>query len=119
MPDLSQNLVAWTYTDDKGATWRMAAKKAIVDQLILTAPKVGGQAAAATLPKLPSWIKPRRAYCVSGNIVRSVVCYKVDAACWTTPGTTINLSTSGDTAEFTITQGSYAERRRTGIVQAA
>ncbi len=119
MADLSQNLIAWTYTDDKGAEWRMAAKKAIVDQLILTAPKVGGSPAASTLPKLPSWIKPRRAYCTNGTIVRSVVCYKVDASCWTTPGQTINLSTSGDSDEFVITQGSYAERRRTGIVQAA
>lgn len=119
MADLSQNLIAWTYTDDKGADWRTAAKKAITDQLDVATPKVGGAAAAASLPKKPSWIKCRRAYCTNGTIVRSVVCYETTALCWTTPGTTINLSTSGDVDEFTVTQGSYAERRRTGIVQAA
>lgn len=119
MADLSQNLIAWTYTDDKGATWRVAAKKAITDQLNIATPKVGGSPAAASVAKKPSWIKMRRAYCTNGSIVRSVVCYDITALCWTTPGTTINLSTSGDSDAFTTTQGSFAERRRTGIVQSS
>jgi hypothetical protein len=119
MADLSQNLIAWTYKDDRGVNWRVAAKKAITDQLNVAAVKVGGQAAAGTLAKLPSWIKPRKRYVSNGTIVRSVVCYDTTCDAWTTPGFQINLSTSGDTAMFTGTQGRYAERSRTGITQAA
>jgi len=119
MADLSQNLIAWTYTDDKGQDWRVAAKKAITDQLDDAIVKVGGAPAAATVLKKPGYIRMRRAYATNGTIIRSVVCYETTAPCWTTPGTTINLSTSGDTDSFTIGQGSFSERRRTGIVQAA
>lgn len=52
---LSNNRIAWTYTDDNGDDWRVAAVKALTDQ-----DKLGGSAAAATVPAKPAWMKMRR-----------------------------------------------------------
>jgi hypothetical protein len=52
---LSSNRIAWTYTDDDGNEWRVAALKAWTDQGML-----GGSAAAATVPQRPAGYKMRR-----------------------------------------------------------
>lgn len=52
---LLSNRIAWTYTDDNGNDWRVAAVKAITDQN-----KLGGSAAASTVPAKPANIKMRR-----------------------------------------------------------
>lgn len=56
MSELSSNRIAWTYTDDAGKAWRVAAVKALTDQAVL-----GGSAAASTVPPKPAEIKMRRA----------------------------------------------------------
>jgi hypothetical protein len=55
MAVLSSNRIAWTYTDDDGNDWRVAALKAWTDQA-----KLGGTAAAATVPQRPAGYKMRR-----------------------------------------------------------
>ncbi len=56
MAELSSNRIAWTYTDDTGKDWRVAAVKALTDQGLL-----GGAPAASTVPPKPANIKMRRA----------------------------------------------------------
>lgn len=110
----SANKLAWTYTDDNGDDWRVAASKAITDQVNGSAAvKVGGSAAAATVKRLPPYIKPRKRYVVYGNVRRAVVCYDRTCDLWAVPGTTITLETSGADQTFTRTaDGVYNERRR-------
>jgi hypothetical protein len=55
MAVLSSNRIAWTYTDDDGNQWRVSALKAWTDQA-----KLGGSAAAATVPQRPGSWKMRR-----------------------------------------------------------
>jgi len=55
MADLSSNRIAWTYTDDNGHAWRVAALKAWTDQGSL-----GGAAAARAIFAKPASIKMRR-----------------------------------------------------------
>src|ERR1035437_8176943 len=55
MAVLSSNRIAWTYTDDDGNDWRVAALKAWTDQGVL-----GGTAAAATVPQRSAGYKMRR-----------------------------------------------------------
>jgi hypothetical protein len=87
---LPSNRIAWTYTDDVGQNWRMAAVKAYTDQN-----KLGGSAAAASVPAMPKWLKPRRIqlrYTRAGDIQRrSVVVYSVPCPILT-PGSSINLN---------------------------
>ena len=55
MAVLSSNRIAWTYTDEAGRDWRVAALKAWTDQA-----KLGGSAAAATVPPRRGGSKMRR-----------------------------------------------------------
>lgn len=55
MAVLSSNRVAWTYTDDDGHTWRVAALAEWVSQGVL-----GGAAALPTIPQRPAGYKMRR-----------------------------------------------------------
>jgi len=52
---LSSNRIAWSYTDTNGNVWRVSALKALTDQN-----KLGGTAAAGTVPARPNWGKMRR-----------------------------------------------------------
>jgi hypothetical protein len=71
---LASNRIAWTYTDDKNVEWRVAAQKALTDQN-----KLGGVAAAATVPPKPGYIKMRRCTVSDGTFSRTVPVYKTDA----------------------------------------
>lgn len=104
MAVLSGNRIAWTYTSDDGNTYRVAAQKAMTDQA-----KLGGAAAAGTLPEKPSAIVMRRVT-VSNAAGQSRVlpCYTT-AAPIITPGTTINANVGGDSAAFTSNGGFIAE----------
>lgn len=115
------NKIAWTYTDDNGVDWRVAVSKRITDQVNgSSAVKVGGSAAAATVTRLPSWIKPRRRYVTYGAVRRSVVCFDRTCDMWAVAATTITLETSGATQTFTRTaDGFYNERRRDTTAQSA
>jgi hypothetical protein len=55
MAVLSSNRIAWTYTDSAGNAWRVAALKDWTTQA-----KLGGAAAAATVPARPGGSKMRR-----------------------------------------------------------
>lgn len=55
MAVLSSNRIAWTYTDDDGNTWRVAALADWTSQA-----KLGGAAAASTLKQRPAGYKMRR-----------------------------------------------------------
>lgn len=71
MAELSSNRIAWTYTDEGGKDWRVAAVKALTDQAVL-----GGSAALATVPPKPAGIKMRRATVRSaGGVSRTVPLY--------------------------------------------
>lgn len=85
---LSNNRIAWTYTDDNGNNWRVAAVKAITDQA-----KLGGAAWNGTDPPKPANIKMRRITVrnVAQNTSRVVPVYAPGAAIQTA-GETVNLN---------------------------
>jgi hypothetical protein len=84
---LSSNRIAWTYTDDDGNHWRVAALKAWTDQAVL-----GGAAAAATVPQRPAGYKMRRTTVSDGaGHSRVVPCYD-QAAPIITGGTSFNFN---------------------------
>lgn len=112
------NKLAWTYTDDAGRDWRRAAEKDITDQLIGAAVAVGGAAAAATVLRMPTWIKPRVALVSSAaGVKRRVVLYE-HAAPLATVGGVITLETGGADVVFT-SYGTEGERTRNGITQSS
>lgn len=88
MARLASNRIAWTYTDDGGNDWRVAAEKAVTDQA-----KLGGEAAAATVPEKPGWLRMRRTSVrnATNAITRTVPVYAADAAILTA-AETINLN---------------------------
>jgi hypothetical protein len=112
----SQNKIAWTYTDDAGRAWRRAADKAITDQVDGSDVKVGGAAAAATVLRFPTWIKPRVALVNSAAGVKRRVVLYAHAAPLATVGATVTLETSGADVTFTV-YGTEGERTRNGIAQ--
>lgn len=111
---ISANKVAWTYTDDNGVDYRVAASKGITDQVNGSAvPKVGGSAAAATVARLPKHIKPRKRYVISAaGVRRGVVCYDKTCDLWATGGTTINLQYNGTDTAFTRGTTYFNEKSR-------
>jgi hypothetical protein len=73
---LSSNRIAWSYTDDDGHVWRVAALKAWTDQN-----KLGGSAADGTVPQRPAGYKMRRCVVSDGaGHSRTVPVYTTDAA---------------------------------------
>lgn len=107
MARLAANRIAWTYTDDALLDWRVAAVKAITDQS-----KLGGSAAAATVPEKPGWLKMRRTTVrnATNGKSRAVPVYAMDAAILTA-GATINLNLQlldGSSDSATFTQGASA-----------
>jgi hypothetical protein len=104
MAELSRNRIAWTYTDDAGNDWRVAAQKALTDQGVL-----GGSSAAATVPQKPAGIKMRRVT-VSNAAGQSTVlhCYDTSATI-ITPGTSVAANRAGDSRTFTSNGGFIPE----------
>jgi hypothetical protein len=96
---MSQNRVAWTYTDDGGTDYRISAKNDyIIQHDVLEGAKQGGVAAASTVRRLPKDVKPRMVKMTdvsTGNIVRWLVCYNTTCDLWATPGTTFNMAVLG------------------------
>lgn len=87
MAVLSSNRIAWTYTDDDGNNWRVAAVKAWTDQGVL-----GGAAALATVPQRPAGYKMRRTTVSDGaGHSRVVPCYEATATI-ATAGTSFNFN---------------------------
>jgi hypothetical protein len=106
MAALSGNRIAWTYTDDLGRDWRVAAQKALTDQS-----KLGGSAAAITVPPKPASIHMRRTTVRAvGTGSRSLPCYAGDAAILTA-GETVNANFAGNSVEFTSAGTLISERR--------
>ena len=87
MAVLSSNRIAWTYTDDDGGTWRVAALKAWTDQGVL-----GGSAAASTLKQRPGSWKMRRTTVSDGAGHSRVVPVYDTAATIVTAGTALNFN---------------------------
>jgi len=85
---LSNNRIAWTYTDKNGKNWRVAAVKALTDQL-----KLGGTAWNGTDPPKPANIKMARITVRSAaqGVSRVVPIYAPGAPIQTA-GATINLN---------------------------
>lgn len=85
---LSNNRVAWTYTDDNGNNWRVAAVLAITAQN-----KLGGAAWNGTDPPKPANIKMRRISVrnAAQSASRVVPVYSVGAPIQTA-GATVNLN---------------------------
>jgi hypothetical protein len=104
MAALDHNRIAWTYTSDDGNTYRVAAQKALTDQN-----KLGGSAAAATLPEKPSAIKLRRVTVSNAaGQSRVLVCYETGAPI-VVAGTTINVNVGMDSASFSSNGGFIPE----------
>jgi hypothetical protein len=106
--ELSSNRIAWTYTDDAGKDWRVAAVKALTDQGVL-----GGSAAAGSVPPKPANIKMRRATVRSaGGVSRTVPLY--DGTQTLVVGDTlgtINLNIVQVETEMTAVGGIISESR--------
>ena len=85
---LSNNRIAWTYTDKDNNNWRVAAVKALTDQN-----KLGGTAWNGTDPPKPAYIKMARISVrnVAQNASRVVPIYSPGAPI-ATSGATINLN---------------------------
>jgi hypothetical protein len=96
MVALSGNRIAWGYVSDDGNTYRVAASKALTDQ-----GKLGGSAAALSVPPKPASMKMRRITVHAvGTGSRVVPVYSSDAAILV-PGATINANFLGNSVEFT------------------
>lgn len=87
MAVLSSNRIAWSYTDDDGNVWRVAALKAFTDQA-----KLGGSAAAATVPQRPGGWKMRRTTVSDGAGHSRVVPVYVTDAPIVTSGESLNYN---------------------------
>jgi hypothetical protein len=87
MAVLSSNRIAWTYTDDDGNNWRVAANKAWTDQGVL-----GGSAALATVPQRPAGYKMRRTTVSDGAGHSRVVPVYETTATIVTGGTSFNFN---------------------------
>jgi hypothetical protein len=87
MAVLSSNRIAWTYTDDDGNQWRVAANKAWTDQGVL-----GGSAAASTVPQRPGAYKMRRTTVSDGAGHSRVVPVYETTATIATAGTSFNFN---------------------------
>src|ERR1019366_4968999 len=87
MSVLSSKRVAWSYTDDDGNVWRVAALSAWVSQGVL-----GGESAATTVPQRPGGYKMRRTTVSDGN-GHSRTCPVYDpSATIITAGTELNFN---------------------------
>jgi hypothetical protein len=105
MVALSGNRIAWTYTDSDGVDWRVAAQKALTDQN-----KLGGEAAALSVPPKPPSIKMRRITVHAVGVGSRVLpVYSVGAPI-ATKGETINANFLGTSTEFT-SQGNVIEQK--------
>jgi hypothetical protein len=106
---LSLNRIAWTYSSDDGASYRVAAQKAVTDQ-----GKSGGIAWAGVVGPLPFGYKMRRITVrnAAQNFSRVTPVYERTATLMTA-GTTINLNHLSDSYAFTSDGGStlIAENR--------
>jgi hypothetical protein len=106
---ISTNRIAWTYTDDQGRAWRVAAQKGLTDQAVL-----GGAPADETVPARPNWGKMRR-ITVHNNVGHSrvVTMYEQDAPI-KAAGTSINMNRLGDSEAFHSGSGFLNETRQGG-----
>jgi hypothetical protein len=105
--ELGSERIPWTYTDDAGFQWRVAATEGVVSQ-----GKQGGATALATVPPKPANIKMRRATVKSGTVSRTVVLY--DATQTLVVGATlgtINLNILQVETTMTATGSIIPERR--------
>lgn len=106
MAALSTNRIAWTYTDDEGQNWRVAAQKALTDQGVL-----GGSAAAGTVPERPNIGRMRRVSVSDGaGHSRVVPCYTTGATI-VTAGTSINVNVLENSVAMTSNGGYIPEQR--------
>ena len=110
MTALLTNRIAWTYTDDAGNVWRVAAKKALTDQGVL-----GGSAAAATVAPKPANLHMRRATVRNGTYGSRVVPLYDATQTLVKPASqdqgTINVNWLNDSHSFTAIGSVISERR--------
>jgi len=120
MAALDNNRVAWTYTDDHVASYRISAKAVYVAQVTDGDAKQGGVAAAPSVRRIPKDIKPRRVKMVdvaTGAVARYEVAYATDALIWTTPGTTMDLNINGAAVSCEATATHRGEKSRDTTTQ--
>jgi hypothetical protein len=106
MAALSTNRIAWTYTDDEGNNWRVAAQKALTDQGVL-----GGSAAAGTVPERPNLGRMRRCTVSDGAGHSRVVPVYDTSATIITAGTSINVNVLENSTAMTSNGGFIPEQR--------
>lgn len=96
MVKLSSNRIAWQYHSDDGNTYRVAAQKALTDQL-----KLGGEAWAGVVGPKPSTMKMRRiTVSNAAGASRVVPVYSLTAPILVA-GETINVNYNDDSAAMT------------------
>jgi hypothetical protein len=109
--ELARNRIAWTYTDDVGKDWRVAAQKAMTDQA-----KLGGAAALGSVPPKPGNLKMRRTTVSKAGVgSRTVPIYTTDAALLA-DGATVNANFGMTSDTFEWGGAIIAERRPRGSV---
>ena len=117
MPVMDNNRIAWTYTDDRGNDWRVSAKKAFTDQLDGGNPIQGGSAAAATVKRIPQYIRMRKRGVTYGGKVYYIVVYETTADAWLeTPnsaGFSYPVNGAAQTATWTLKFRAEAARDTT------
>jgi hypothetical protein len=94
MVKLASNRIAWQYHSDDGATYRVAASKALTDQA-----KLGGEAWAGVVGPKPVWVKMRRiTLSDASNRSRVVPVYSTDA----------DILVAGETLNVNVDDESHA-----------
>lgn len=104
------NRVAWTYTSDKGTTYRVSAKAVYVLDGTDGA-KYGGSAAAPTVARLPHGMRMRAVACTSAGLPdKYIVCYTAAATLFATPGTSVTRDVNGVDAAYLSAARTRGER---------
>lgn len=103
----SLNRIAWEYTSDTGAVYRVAAQKALTDQ-----DKLGGQAWQGEVGPLPKGYKMRRitCRCSAESISRVFPVYDTDADILAA-GATIDANHLADSYTFESDGNPISENR--------
>lgn len=113
---MAKDMCTVKYVDDDGGEWCIWADKATIEAAGNGA-DLGATATGGSLAPIPRWLKPRYVFAKGGttDAVRKVICYTKNAAMFTTPGTTIQMSpyrgTGVATEVFTRDTQSYNERK--------
>lgn len=114
---MAKDMCTVKYVDDANNEWAILADKPTIEVAGQGA-KLGAAVTGGGLPRIPGWLKPRYVLAEGGTTgaIRKFICYTAACAAFTTPGTTLTVSTFRGTGvateTFTTLAEGYAERKR-------